>query len=101
MKFTELNLEDKLLEAISYMGFETAMPIQEQVIPIILKNNDLIACSQTGSGKTAAFVLPILHKLFLATHQIQISPHDITKLQNLFAEDGLLSYSFRPHNTRQ
>lgn len=63
MKFTELKLHDKLLEAISYMGFETATPIQEQVIPIILEDRDLIACAQTGTGKTAAFVLPILDKL--------------------------------------
>lgn len=63
MKFEELNLSDQLLEAISYMGFETATPIQEKAIPIILKNKDLIACAQTGTGKTAAFVLPILNKL--------------------------------------
>jgi len=63
MKFKELKLDEQLLEAISYMGFETAMPIQEKVIPVILENRDLIACSQTGSGKTGAFVLPILNKL--------------------------------------
>lgn len=63
MKFTELNLEEKLLEAISYMGFETATPVQELVIPVILENRDLIACAQTGTGKTGAFVLPILNKL--------------------------------------
>ncbi|MDD2563156.1 MAG: DEAD/DEAH box helicase [Salinivirgaceae bacterium] len=63
MKFKELNIDPKLLEAISYMGFEEATPIQEQVIPIILNNKDLIACAQTGTGKTAAFVLPILNKL--------------------------------------
>lgn len=63
MKFTELKLENELLEAISYMGFETATPIQEQVIPIILEDRDLIACAQTGTGKTGAFVLPILNKL--------------------------------------
>lgn len=63
MKFTELKLNDQLLEAISYMGFETATPIQEKVIPIILENRDLIACAQTGTGKTGAFVLPILNKL--------------------------------------
>jgi superfamily II DNA/RNA helicase len=63
MKFTELNLKEQLLEAISYMGFETATPIQEQVIPLILEDKDLIACAQTGTGKTGAFVLPILNKL--------------------------------------
>jgi superfamily II DNA/RNA helicase len=62
MTFTELNLDPKILEAISYMGFETATPIQEKVIPIILENHDLIACAQTGTGKTGAFVLPLLHK---------------------------------------
>lgn len=63
MKFTELNLEEGLLEAISYMGFENATPIQEKAIPLILENRDLIACAQTGTGKTGAFVLPILNKL--------------------------------------
>ena len=63
MKFTELNLEEGLLEAISYMGFENATPIQEKAIPLILNNRDLIACAQTGTGKTGAFVLPILNKL--------------------------------------
>lgn len=63
MKFTELNLQPELLEAISYMGFETATPVQEQAIPIILNNDDLIACAQTGTGKTGAFVLPILNKM--------------------------------------
>lgn len=63
MKFTELNLDEQLLEAISYMGFETATPIQAQAIPLILDNRDILACAQTGTGKTGAFVLPILNKL--------------------------------------
>ena len=60
MKFTELGIHDDLLDAISYMGFKEATPIQEQAIPVILDGNDLIACAQTGTGKTAAFLLPIL-----------------------------------------
>ncbi len=60
MKFDELGLNDSLLEALSYMGFDTATPIQEQIIPEILKGKDVIACAQTGTGKTAAFVLPSL-----------------------------------------
>ncbi len=63
MKFTELNLNEHLLEAISHMGFENATPIQEFAIPKILDNKDIIACAQTGTGKTAAFILPILNKL--------------------------------------
>jgi superfamily II DNA/RNA helicase len=63
MKFTELGLDENILEAISQMGFENATPIQEFAIPNILANKDLIACAQTGTGKTAAYVLPILQKL--------------------------------------
>jgi superfamily II DNA/RNA helicase len=63
MNFEELKLDVQLLEAISYMGFESATLIQEKVIPVILDNRDLIACAQTGTGKTGAFVLPILNKL--------------------------------------
>jgi len=60
MKFSELGIHDDLLDAIDYMGFKEATPIQEQAIPVILDGNDLIACAQTGTGKTAAFLLPIL-----------------------------------------
>jgi superfamily II DNA/RNA helicase len=63
MKFTEFNLNEHLMEALSYMGFNEATPIQEQAIPHILEGKDLIASAQTGTGKTAAFLLPILHKL--------------------------------------
>lgn len=63
MKFTELNLDDSVIEALSYMNFEEATPIQQQAIPIILEGKDLIACAQTGTGKTGAFVIPILNKL--------------------------------------
>lgn len=63
MNFSELGIDDDLLEAISYMGFKEATPIQEQAIPVILNGNDLIACAQTGTGKTAAFLLPILDLL--------------------------------------
>ncbi|HCY46676.1 MAG TPA: ATP-dependent RNA helicase, partial [Flavobacteriales bacterium] len=52
MKFSELGLNDSILEAIGYMGFENATPIQEQAIPLILDDKDLIACAQTGTGKT-------------------------------------------------
>jgi superfamily II DNA/RNA helicase len=63
MDFKELGLNSQMLEAISFMGFEKATPVQELAVPHILKGNDLIACAQTGTGKTAAFVLPVLNKL--------------------------------------
>ena len=62
-KFTELGLNDSLLEALDYMGFHTATPIQIQAIPEIIAGRDIIGCAQTGTGKTAAFILPILHKI--------------------------------------
>ncbi len=67
MKFIELELDDTLLEGLSYMGFSETTPIQSEAIPAILKGQDLIACAQTGTGKTAAFVLPILNHI--AKHQ--------------------------------
>ena len=63
MKFTELQLNEHVLEALAYMNFEEATPIQEKAIPVILENKDLIACAQTGTGKTGAFVIPLLNKL--------------------------------------
>jgi len=63
MNFKELGLNNQMLEAISFMGFEEATPVQELAVPEILKGNDLIACAQTGTGKTAAFVLPVLDNL--------------------------------------
>ena len=65
MNFNEFGLDERILEAISYMGFDSATPIQEKSIPEILLGRDLIACAQTGTGKTAAFMLPILHKISL------------------------------------
>lgn len=63
MKFTELSLSSPVLDALDAMRFDECTPIQEQSIPIILQGKDLIAVAQTGTGKTAAYLLPILHKL--------------------------------------
>ena len=63
MKFTELKLADNVLEALDAMRFDECTPIQEKSIPIILEGRDLIAVAQTGTGKTAAFLVPILDKL--------------------------------------
>ena len=63
MTFNDFNFDDKLLDSLSAMGYSKPTPIQEQAIPLIMANKDLIACAQTGTGKTAAFLLPILNKL--------------------------------------
>lgn len=63
MLFSELNLCQEVLDGIRDIGFETATEIQQQAIPLILKGSDILATSATGSGKTAAFALPMLHSL--------------------------------------
>lgn len=63
MKFSELNLHPELLEGISSMNITTATPIQEQAIPHLLEGKDLIGIAQTGTGKTAAFLVPILNMI--------------------------------------
>lgn len=64
MKFEELDLNDEVLDALDAMGFEDCTPIQEQAIPIILEGDDLIAVAQTGTGKTAAYLLPVISRLY-------------------------------------
>jgi superfamily II DNA/RNA helicase len=59
--FDELDLNPELMESIDYMGFRETTPIQEKAIPVILSGSDLIGCAQTGTGKTAAFLLPIMN----------------------------------------
>lgn len=77
MKFNELGLSDSLLKAIKRSGYEEATPIQEQTIPMVLKGQDVIGQAQTGTGKTAAFGLPIIEHVDLKDPSIQaviISP---------------------------
>ena len=61
--FEELGLGEKVMSAVNQMGYTEATPVQEQAIPLVLEGNDVIAAAQTGTGKTAAFVLPLLDKL--------------------------------------
>ena len=63
MKFSELDLEEEVLQGLDAMNFKETTPIQELTIPIILEGKDLIACAQTGTGKTAAYILPLLNLL--------------------------------------
>lgn len=68
MTFTDFNLAAPVMEGVEAMGYEKPSPIQEQAIPLILGGHDLIACAQTGTGKTAAFLLPLIHKLLTQEH---------------------------------
>ena len=63
MRFDELDLSDDILDALDAMHFEECSPIQEQAIPVILEGRDLIAVAQTGTGKTAAYLLPVIDML--------------------------------------
>ncbi|RFC55950.1 DEAD/DEAH box helicase [Brumimicrobium aurantiacum] len=64
MTFKQLGLADPILKALEEEGYENPTPIQEQSIPILLKGKDLLGVAQTGTGKTAAFGIPILHHLY-------------------------------------
>ena len=63
MSFSSFNLHPDLLRGVAAQGFDTPTPIQKQAIPPGLAGRDVLACAMTGSGKTAAFLLPILHRL--------------------------------------
>lgn len=68
MKFTEFDLNPELQKGIEAIGFEKATPIQEQAIPVIMQGKDLIASAQTGTGKTAAFLLPVVNSIMQRKH---------------------------------
>ncbi|TLF24867.1 MAG: DEAD/DEAH box helicase [Spiroplasma sp. WSS] len=71
MSFTELNLKQELTAAIAKWGYTTPTPIQKKTIPVSLQKKDIIGKSHTGTGKTAAFVLPILHNLDIKLYRNQ------------------------------
>ncbi|SEL66615.1 DEAD/DEAH box helicase [Parapedobacter koreensis] len=67
MSFSNLNLAESLLKALEASGYQQPTPIQQQAIPAILRKRDVLACAQTGTGKTAAFALPIIQHLLRST----------------------------------
>ena len=71
MDFTDFNFKADVIEGLHAMGFNKPTPVQEQAIPIIMNGNDLIASAQTGTGKTAAFLLPVINNLVNTEHKIQ------------------------------
>ena len=63
MQFKELSIIPKIIKALEQEHYEIPTPIQEEAIPVVLSGRDLLGCAQTGTGKTAAFTLPILQRL--------------------------------------
>ena len=64
MTFKQLGLIEPILKALEDKGYEKPSPIQEQAIPILLDKKDLLGCAQTGTGKTAAFAIPIIQHIY-------------------------------------
>ena len=71
MKFEEMGLTSEILKAVKYMGFEEATPIQAKAIPLMMEGQDLIGQAQTGTGKTAAFGIPLLEKIYVRNKKLQ------------------------------
>ncbi len=80
MNFNDLGLTEPLLRALRDEGYQTPTPIQQQAIPIVLQGRDLMGCAQTGTGKTAAFSVPILQLLAGRTQASQSGPRRIRSL---------------------
>ena len=70
MKFSELNLHSQLTEAVAKLNYEECTPIQAQTIPLILEGKDVAGLAQTGTGKTAAFLLPLMERMILAKNKV-------------------------------
>ena len=85
MTFDELNLAPAILQAVREQGYDSPTPIQAQAIPAVLAGHDLLAGAQTGTGKTAAFTLPLLHKLTKGQSKI-----------NKFGKDGIAALVLTP-----
>ena len=68
MRFDELDLEEAVLDGLDAMNFLETTPVQELTIPVILEGKDIMACAQTGTGKTAAYVLPVINELSKGLH---------------------------------
>ena len=71
VRFDELDLEPKILRGVTEMGFEEATPIQTKAIPLIMKGGDVLGQAQTGTGKTAAFGIPLLQKIDISNKHLQ------------------------------
>ena len=81
--FSRLNLHPKLVQVVAELGYSTPTDVQAQVIPLMLDGKDIIAQSQTGSGKTAAFALPILQNLIYGSSMGSVQSLVLTPTREL------------------
>ena len=94
MTFKELNLKDGILRAIEELGFEQPMPVQEKTIPFMLEQSaDLVALAQTGTGKTAAFGLPVLNLIDISQRKVQALVLAPTRELCIQISNDLLNFS--------
>ncbi len=95
--FAELGLMAQLVRAVANEGYEVPTPIQIQSIPALLDGRDLLGCAQTGTGKTAAFVLPILQRLAARPSQKKIRALILTPTRELAAQIGERTEAYGKH----
>ncbi len=93
--FSEFDLQPQLVQTIADIGYTTPTPIQSTVIPVMLTGQDVIGQSQTGSGKTAAFALPILHNLQTGQHHVQSLVVTPTRELAIQVADAMVTYGRR------
>lgn len=105
LNFTDFNLEPLVLQAITELGFEEATPIQSKAIPLALEGRDLIGQAQTGTGKTAAFGIPLISKISKSDEKIRaliMAPTRELAIQVAEEiENSLASKVFAPANLRR
>ncbi len=97
MTFAELGLRPELVRAVDDAGYTAPTPIQERGIPLALEGRDLIACAQTGTGKTAAFLLPILHRLAAGRPTRGPRALVVTPTRELAAQIGEMAAQYGAH----
>lgn len=93
--FTSLNLVEPLMQAVTESGYTKPTPIQAQSIPILLEGHDLLGLAQTGTGKTAAFTLPMLQRLM--AHRKQPQPKSMRALIDHAFNALIMRYDFLAH----
>jgi len=93
VSFAELGLSEKLLQAINMVGYEVPTPIQQKAIPLLLSGKDVIGQAQTGTGKTAAFVFPILERLALDLNETQALILTPTRELAIQVAEAVFTYS--------